>query len=237
MDPNHFDDLVKSFVRPESRIADVAHRRELSAKERLLDSLPVIGREAVPRRSVLKVVSALAAGGLLPRLVSPGRAAAVEEADAKCEVNNDTGGRGGILQFGQTFRAKHTGLLTRATITALGINGNEVFDIEIRKVNRKGKITTTVLASETGVAFPTPPSAADFTTLDVTFTPAATVRKDKRYALVLRRQGTGADFNLAVNPNNQCSGTLFEDATASGTFVKTPIKDDMVFATFVTTGG
>ena len=41
-------------------------------------------------------------------------------------------------------------------------------------------------------------------------------------------------FNLAVNPNNQCSGTLFEDATASGTLVKNPIKDDMVFATFVT---
>jgi hypothetical protein len=184
------------------------------------------------RRGALRL---LAAGGLWPLLASPRRTDAAEEADARCEANNDTTRRFNSLQYGQTFRAQHTGRLTRATIEVGATNDIEDFDIEIRKVSKKGKITTTVLASAIATDVPMPVVPGGTTTINVPFSPAAEVRKDKRYALVLRRQGTGIDFHLAVNDNNQCGGTLFEDPEADNTFVKNPFGQDMIFATFVTT--
>jgi hypothetical protein len=185
------------------------------------------------RRVALRM---LAAGGLLPLLALPRRTDAAEEADAKCEANNDTTRRLDVPQYGQTFRAQHTGRLTRATIEVGATNDNEDFDIEIRRVSKKGKITTTVLASATATDVPTPLVPGGTTTIAVAFSPAAEVRKDKRYALVLRRQGGAHDFHLAVNDKIfQCDGTLFEDPEADNTFVKNPFGQDMVFATFVTT--
>jgi hypothetical protein len=182
------------------------------------------------RRAALRL---LAAGGLLPLLASPRRTDAAEEADATCGMQDNI--RFNVLQYGQTFRAKHTGFLNRASITVGNIHGNETFDIEIRKVSKKRKITTTVLASALNQAPPTPPSPLDPVAIEVAFSPTPAVRKDKRYALVLRRQPPGLDFHLAVRDHNQCGGTLFEDPEADNTFVKNPFGQDMIFATFVTT--
>jgi hypothetical protein len=55
----------------------------------------------------------------------------------------------GRKRFAQTFKAKHTGLLTQATVQlSAGSDGFlNRYSIEIRRTSRKGKSTSTVLAS------------------------------------------------------------------------------------------
>jgi hypothetical protein len=55
----------------------------------------------------------------------------------------------GRQRFAQPFKAKHTRLLTRATVRAMLASASDTDDylIEICKASRKGKPTTTALAS------------------------------------------------------------------------------------------
>jgi hypothetical protein len=182
------------------------------------------------RRAFLRWTGAMALAGLSMR--EPPRAGAV--ADAQCPLTANTGGFG-RNRFGQTFKALNTGTLTQATVQVSLATPDNSADMlfEIRKTNRKGKPTATVLASVQVDNIVDPPSGT--TAVTANFNPGAPVRKGKRYALVL----TWVNGFAIVRVNDEgCPGALFEDDDNVGNidnkFAKIPGGEDMVFSTDVT---
>lgn len=101
---------------------------------------------------------------------------------------------------------------------------------EIRKTNRRGKPTATVLASVQVDNIVDPPSGT--TAVTANFTPGAPVRKGKRYALVL----TWVNGFATVRVNDEgCPGALFDDDDLDNRFIKDTSGGEMVFSTVVTT--
>jgi hypothetical protein len=224
LDADRFDRLAKSLGLSETCFSRVADRPRLSP----------IACAALGRRHALKLGIGVVLGGALRVLGAADAAKAATVNDAKCPVPGGVASGFGRNRFAQTFKAKHTGLLTQATVQLSGGSAGGAtnsFLIEIRKTSRKGKPTSTVLAS-----FSTPlmerPSSGETTPVVATFSPGASVRKDKRYALVLRQQAGSPSVQTNLEG---CGGTLFEDDDLDNIFVKTPAGGDMVFATVVTT--
>jgi hypothetical protein len=190
------------------------------------------GADKTPnRRRFVRTAGAMtliAAGGML----LPARAGAAEVADAACPSPGGTSGFG-RKRFAQTFVAKHSGLLTRVTVQAtLAADASDDYRVQIRRVNRKGKPTATVLA-ETVVSDVADPPNGQTTTVTATFAPGAAVKKGRRYALVL--EGVDGDTPIVhvSFPDKLCRGGMFEDDDLDGAFVKNA-GADVVFEAFVT---
>jgi hypothetical protein len=181
------------------------------------------------RRSLLRLSAVLALPGL--RAISSRSARAAEVADAQCPTGIYQGY--GRNRLAQTFKAQHTGRLTRATIHAYTPSTSNTDDylIEIRTTTRKGKPTKTVLAS-TQVEDIVRPPVGQTTEVNANFTPGARVEKGKRYALVITGVG-GALPILRSNKEAGCAGTLFDDDDLNNKFAK-DTSTDIVFATVVT---
>ena len=186
------------------------------------------------RRTLLRLGSVLALPGLY--LFSSRRARAAEVADAQCPPPSGPCCTGyGRKSFAQSFTAKHTDELTRATVQATSANAANTDDylIEIRKASRKGKPITTVpaLASVQVNNIVNPPNAQT-TTVTANFSLGAPLKKGKHYALVVTGVG-GIIPVVQTNLDDSCRGSRFEDDDLDNTFVKDP-GADIVFATFVT---
>jgi hypothetical protein len=181
------------------------------------------------RRSLLRLSAVLALPGL--HALGSRSARAAEVADAQCPTGIYQGY--GRNRLAQTFKAQHTGRLTRATIHAYTPSTSNTDDylIEIRTTTRKGKPTKTVLAStqvDDIVRLP----AGQTTEVTANFTPGARVEKGTRYALVITGVGD-ASPNLRSNKEAGCAGALFDDDDLNNKFAK-DTSTDIVFATFVT---
>jgi hypothetical protein len=218
LDADRFDFLAKSLV-----LSETCRSR-----------LSPIACAALSRRRALQFGTSLVLAGALRVLGGAGAAEAAIVNDARCPVPGGGLSGFGRARFAQNFKAQHTGLLTQATVQLSGGSADgatNAFLIEIRKTSRKGKPTATVLA-----AFPTPlmerPPSGETTPVVATFSPGASVRKDKHYALVLRQQAGSPSVQTSLKG---CGGTLFEDDDLDNIFVKTPAGGDMVFTTKVTT--
>jgi len=175
------------------------------------------------RRALLHLTAFLALPGL-HALHSP--ASAAEVADAQCPPPATVYGYGS-RRFAQTFRAQHSGQLTRLTINAIAM-GSTTF--EIRNTTRKGKPGRTVLASAQRIVRRL--VEGETTPVTVEFVPGARVKKGERYALVI----TGIDGtspSVQANSDPGCAGTLFDDDDLDDALRK-DISNDIVFATFVT---
>jgi len=187
------------------------------------------------RRTLLRLTAVLALPGLHALGVPAARAA--EVADARCPAPGDFHAYE-KNSLAQTFKAQHTGRLTRATVYAISTStpDSDDFQFEIRKTTRKGKPSAIVLAS-TIVNNIVRPSPGLTTEITANFALPARVKKGNWYALVI----TGLDgVPVAVqakrgagerSPN--CPGTLFDDHNRDNTFIK-DTSTDIVFATFVT---
>jgi hypothetical protein len=182
------------------------------------------------RRALLRLTAGLALAGL-QGLGSPA-ARAAEVADAQCPVPGAISGYG-RNRLAQTFKAQHTGRLTRATVWAHSPCPSNTDDylFEIRTTTRKGKPSKTVLASAqvNDIVRSTFPQ---MTEVPIVFTPGARVKKGERYALVVTGVG-GISPILQSNDSPGCAGTLFNDSDLNNTFSK-DTNADIVFATFVT---
>jgi hypothetical protein len=181
------------------------------------------------RRALLGLTALLALPGI-HALDSPS-ARAAEVADAQCPS--------GIYQsygrtcLGQTFKAQHTGRLTRATIHAHSPSSSntDAWQIEIRTTTRKGRPSKTVLAS-TQVDDIVRPPVGQTTEVTTLFTPGARVKKGTRYALVIT--GVGGAYPIQrSNKEAGCAGTLFDDNDLNNKFIKDS-STDIVFAAVVT---
>ena len=195
MDADRFDRLAKSLVRSESSLARGADRFRLSS----------IAGAAIGRRHALKIGTGLVLGGAL-RILGPGDAAqAIDDAQCPAPAGPCCAGFGRPL-FAQTFKAKHTGLLTEATLQLSGGSDSAInsYLIEIR-TTRKGKPTTEVLDSFQTAAFDRPPTGQ--TTPVVATFASAPVKKKKVYALVLTETGGSPMVQLNLDG---CGGTLFD---------------------------
>jgi hypothetical protein len=181
------------------------------------------------RRSLLRLAAVLALPGTLA-LGSPS-ARAAEVADAQCPPPGTISGYG-RKRLAQTFKAQHTGRLTRAKVWAHSPSSSNTDDylFEIRTTTRKGKPSKTVLASAqvNDIVRSTFPQMTEVT---IQFTPGARVKKGERYALVVTGVG-GVSASLQSNESPGCAGTLFDDNDLNNKFIKD--TKDIVFATFVT---
>jgi hypothetical protein len=187
------------------------------------------------RRSLLRLTALLAPPGL-HALGSPSVRAA-EFADAQCPA---PAGFHGYEKnsLAQTFKAQHTGRLTRATVYAISTSTPDTDDylFEIRTTTRKGKPGKTVLAS-TVVDNIVRPSPGLTTEVTADFAFPARVKKGNWYALVI----TGLDGIPAALQTNRaagqsgpkCTGTLFDDHNRDNIFIK-DTSTDIVFTTVVT---
>jgi hypothetical protein len=174
--------------------------------------------------------------GAVARLLGPGPAAAkTAVTDARCPAP-----RGKPQGFerdvvAQTFQAKHSGVLVSATVwfTDLDSSGTDDFWVALHTVDRKGRPTARVLAEAplTDLVDPptgqTTPATADFTGPLATLGPA-TVKKGKRYALLVRFRPI-----LQVNVNGRCDGSLFGFDGATGEWERIPFSGGLVFTTRV----
>ena len=181
------------------------------------------------RRAPLRLAAVVLLLGL--HALGAQAARAGEVADAKCPPMGPFSGFGRD-RFAQTFRAQHTGKLTRATILAHSPSPANTDDwlVEIRKTTRKGKPGKTVLAA-TQVDDIVRPAPGQTTPVSVEFTPGARVEKGERYALVIARVN-GAKPNVQSNTVPSCAGALFEDEDLDNAFRRYP-GTHVVFATFV----
>jgi hypothetical protein len=181
------------------------------------------------RRSLLRLTALLALPG--PHALRSPSVRAAEVADAQCPSGAINGY--GRKRIAQTFKAKHTGRLTRATIHAHSPSPSNTDDylIEIRTTTRKGKPGKTVLASAQvdNIVRSTFPQTTE---VPVVFSPGARVKKGERYALVVTGVG-GISPSLRTNGEAGCAGALFNDSDLNNKFSK-DTDVDLVFATFVT---
>lgn len=228
MEADCFDRLAKSLVRSETCRARGTDRPRWSS----------VACVALGRRHALKVGTGLALSGALRVFGTSDAVQADTVDDAQCPVPAGPCCAGfGRKRFAQSFKAKHTGLLTQVTVQVSGgsLGTINAFRIEIRKASRTGKPKGEALATP----FQTPlfdrPPDNQTTPVVATFDPGAPVRKGKRYALVLTQTNGAPSVQLNLDG---CGGALFEDDDDQGaidnTFVKSPGGGDMVFATVVT---
>jgi hypothetical protein len=176
--------------------------------------------------------------GAVARLLGPAPAVAkAVVTDARCPAP-----RGKPQDFerdlvAQTFQAKHSGVLVSATVwfTDLDASGADDFSVAIHTVDRKGRPTARVLAEAAVTDLLDPPSGgttkatADFTGPLANLGPA-TVKKGKRYALLVRFRPI-LQVTLA---KNRCDGEVWgwDDLTSAWV----PVGDifgDLVFSTRV----
>jgi hypothetical protein len=186
------------------------------------------------RRSLLRWAGVLALSGL--HVAGSSLVRAAEVADAQCPSPGDFHGYE-KNSLAQTFKAQHTGRLTRATVYAISTSTPDTDDyrVEIRTTTRKGKPGNSVLAS-TVVENIVRPSSGLTTEVTASFASPARVKKGNWYALVI----TGVDgVPVAVQANRRagesspkCPGTLFDDHNRDNTFIK-DTSTDIVFATLV----
>ena len=184
------------------------------------------------RRTLLRLTAVLALPGL--RALGSPAARAAEVDDAQCLTGTFSSYERPVI--GQTFKALHTGRLTRATVYAVApsaTNGDNYF-IGIHTTTRKGKPTKTILASAQAREIVRPP-AGQVTEVTVNLTPGARVKKGERYALVVQGIGATVPSLLTNRPSGQatpnCPGVVFE--FVDNTFVKDS-STDVVFTTVVT---
>jgi hypothetical protein len=201
-----------------------------------IDQFEILTRRLVDRggsrRSLLRWAGVLALPGL--DALGSRSARAAEVADAQCPAPSGLVSGIGASRLGQTFRAQHTGRLTRATIYAVGPSSANTDDylIQIRNTTRKGKPGKTVLASTQDNDISKPP-IGQAATVNADFTRGARVKKGKRYALVISGLG-GALATPMTNHQTGCTGELFEKGDSGGKFARVT-GVDIVFATVVTT--
>jgi hypothetical protein len=184
------------------------------------------------RRTLLRWAGVLALPGL--HALGSRSARAADVTDAQCP--SGTFSRYERKVIAQTFKAQHTGRLTRATVYAVApsaTNGDNYF-IGIHTTTRKGKPTRTIRAGASILDIIRPP-AGQVTEVTVTYSPGARVTKEERYALVIQGIGPAVPSVLTNRPAGQatptCPGTLF--TYINNTFAKDP-NTDLVFATVVT---
>ena len=184
------------------------------------------------RRALLRLTAFLALPGL--QMLGSPAARAAEVDDAQCLTGTFSSYERPVI--GQTFKALHTGRLTRATVYAVAprpMNADNYF-IGIHTTTRKGKPTKNMLAGDiiSGIVSPPAGQATEVTAL---FTPGAKVKKGERYALVVQGIGSAVPSLLTNRPSGQatpnCPGVVFE--FADNTFVKGD-STDIVFTTAVT---
>jgi hypothetical protein len=191
-----------------------------------------LGSRGGSRRTLLRLTAFLALPGL--HVVGSPMARAAEVDDAHCLSGTFSSYEG--QDIAQTFKAQHTGKLTRATIYAVAprATNEDAYRIGIHTTTRKGKPTRTALAGVSVLDIVRPP-AGQATEVTVTFTSGARVKKGERYALVISGFGPAVPSLLTNRPSGQaapdCPGALFE--FADNTFVK-GANTDIVFATVVT---
>jgi hypothetical protein len=166
-------------------------------------------------------------------------------ADATCQLPW-WGNLAGPRRFAQTFRSRHSGQLTRASI-GLTYNGEgAAFDLAIRELDPEGK-PGYVLASTAISNVPAtnlgelPIDGGPTRTITGDFTSPARVVAGQMYALTLTQteRGTGWDelrgpLNMQATSDNPCpDGMLFTDRLADGAFY--PQEGwDLAFSTEVT---
>ena len=181
------------------------------------------------RRTLLRWAAVLTLPGLHALGAPAARAAEVPDAQCPSGALNGYGRK----RVAQTFKAQHTGRLTRATIHAHSPSPSNTDDylIEIRTTTSKGKPGKTVLASVQvdNIMRPTLPQTTEVTAI---FSPGARVKKGERYALVVTGVGS-ASPNLRSNGEAGCRGALFADSDLNNKFNR-DTDVDLVFATFVT---
>jgi hypothetical protein len=184
------------------------------------------------RRTLLRLTAFLALPGLQVLSSPPARAAEVD--DAQCPSGTFSSYERTVIA--QTFKALHTGRMTRATVYAVApsaTNGDN-YHIGIYTTTRKGKPTKKELAGKIVSEIVRPP-AGQTTEVTVNFTPGARVKKGERYALMIQGIGSTVPSLLTNRPSGQatpdCPGTLFD--FVDNTFVK-DTSTDLVFATVLT---
>jgi hypothetical protein len=186
------------------------------------------------RRALFAVPVALA----VARPLGPAPAAAkAAVTDARCKAP-----RGKPQSFqrdvvAQTFQAKHSGVLVSATVwfTDVDASGTDDFWVAIQTVDRKGRPTARVLAEAPLADLVDPPkgkttkATADFTGPSATLGPA-TVKKGKRYALLVRSRPF-----LQVTLNKvRCDGEVWGFDGSTGEWERAGgIFGDLVFTTRV----
>ena len=184
------------------------------------------------RRALLRLSAVLALPGLRALGVPATRAA--ELADAQCPAGTFSSYERKVIA--QTFRALHTGRLTRGTVHAVApsATNEDWYRIAIHSTTRKGKPSKTELAGASILGIVRPP-AGQVTEVTVNLTPGARVKKGVRYALVISGLGPAVPSLLTNRPSGQatpnCPGTPFE--FVDNRFRKDP-STDIVFATVVT---
>ena len=181
---------------------------------------------------------AVAVAATTARVLGPAPEAAAEPVlDARCP---DPGGDPQGFQrpqLAQSFRAKRSGLLVRATLwfTEAGASGTDHFSVAIQTADRKGRPTARVLA-EAEIANIVNPADGETTEATADFTAAALgparVKKGKRYALVVRGASGTSPF-LQINLNGGCPGSVSEFDGDLGAWVRDDVIGDLVFDTFV----
>ena len=187
-------------------------------------------------RSLLRWAGVLALPGL--HAFGPRAARAVELADARCPAPGELHGYE-KNSLAQTFKAQHTGRLTRVTVHAISTStpDSDDYRFEIRTTTRKGKPSSKNVLASTVVNNIVRPSPGLTTEVTANFALPARVKKGNLYALVI----TGLDgVPVAVQANRRagqskptCPGTLFEDHNRDTIFIK-DTSTDIVFATVVT---
>ena len=177
------------------------------------------------RRMVLRLAGVLALPGL--HALDSRAVSAAEVADAQCPPPTTVYGYGSH-RFAQTFKAQHSGRLTRLTVNVMAMGSTK---FEIRNTTRKGNPGKTVLASAEVSQIDRAPVALT-TPLTIEFVPGARVKKGERYALVITGVG-GTSPSMQANSDPGCAGTLFDDDDLDNRFSK-ETNNDIVFATFMT---
>ena len=188
-----------------------------------------------PRRRLPRLLGGLSLGGLLSGVIR--EAAAAEVLDARCpDPGGDLFGYQRPL-VAQTFRAKRSGELVRATLwfKEAGAGGADGCRVAIQTTDRKGRPTARVLAEALVTGVVDPPNGQT-TEVPVDFTISslgpARIKKDKRYALVVAT-GTSPELYLQLNVNGGCEGTLFDFNGDTSKWERNRIVGDLVFETFV----
>jgi hypothetical protein len=133
-------------------------------------------------------------------------------------------------RFAQTFLPPRTGLLTNAQVFLDSNPANFDLTFEIRPVDGAGKPTADVLATRT-VRVTATDAADPPKPVPATFAAPAAITAGQLHALVVTAP-TGENCNIMVHlGGNVCpDGKLFQDTTATNTFVEASLGTaDMVF--------
>jgi hypothetical protein len=193
-----------------------------------------MARSMRTRRGVLSVGAGLAA----PRFFGPAPTAAkAAVVDARCKAPR--GKPQGIERqvVAQIFQARHSGVLVSATVwfTDVDASGTNDFSVAIHTVDRKGRPTARVLAEAPLTDLVDPPTGrttkatANFTGPSATLGPA-TVKKGKRYALLVR----SFPFLQVTLNQGRCDGEVWGFDGSTGEWERVGgIFGDLVFSTIV----